>query len=59
MSTDHDTKTPAKTPDRAAQSDRASLVERVAPIQSRARALGLRPDGIDDKPLMDDLSGDI
>ncbi|WP_176473765.1 hypothetical protein [Actibacterium ureilyticum] len=43
----------------AAQKDRASLAERVAPIQSRARALGLRPDGINDKPLMDDLSGDI
>lgn len=47
----------AKTPVCASQSDRTSLAERVAPIQTRARALGLRPDGIDDKPLMDALSG--
>lgn len=37
----------------------ASLKQRLAPVQDEARRAGLRPDGSDDKGLMDDLSGDI
>ena len=37
----------------------ASLNQRLAPVQDEARRAGLRPDGSDDKGLMDDLSGDI
>ena len=37
---------------------KASLSERVASIQARAAACGLRADGFDDKALMDELSGD-
>ncbi|MFT6533801.1 MAG: antitoxin VapB [Limimaricola cinnabarinus] len=36
-----------------------SLSERVAALQARAADLGLRANGYDDKPLMDDLSGDL
>lgn len=37
---------------------RSGLTEPVRGIQARAAALGLVADGCDDKPLMDDLSGD-
>lgn len=37
----------------------APLDQRIAPVQDEARRAGLRPDGSDDKGLMDDLSGDI
>lgn len=43
----------------SAQVQRKSLAQRVAAIQAQARQLGLRPDGFDDKPLMDDLSGGL
>ena len=36
-----------------------SLSQRVRKHQDRAADLGLRPDGFDDKVLMDDLSGDL
>ena len=36
-----------------------TLTERIRRIQSRAAAQGLRPDGSDDKSLMDDLSGEL
>lgn len=36
-----------------------SLRQRVRRLQSRASNLGLRADGFDDKPLMDDLSGEL
>ena len=42
-----------------AHAARKSLGQRAAPIQAQARQLGLRPDGFDDKPLMDELSGDL
>ncbi|MEF2074651.1 type II toxin-antitoxin system VapB family antitoxin [Consotaella aegiceratis] len=34
-----------------------SLVQKVATLQERAASHGLRTDGFDDKPLMDELSG--
>ena len=39
--------------------DPGPLAERITPVQARARHAGLRPNGTDDKPLMDDLSGDL
>lgn len=42
-----------------ALSQRKSLAQRVAGLRKRARDLGLGPDGFDDKPLMDDLSGGL
>ena len=38
---------------------RKSLAQRVAPIQEQARGVGLRPDGFEDKALMDELSGGL
>ena len=38
---------------------RRDINDRVRPIQERASALGLQPDGFDDKTLMDELSGDV
>ncbi len=35
------------------------LAQRVADIQAAARQRGLGPDGFDDKPLMDELSGGL
>ncbi|WP_300043105.1 type II toxin-antitoxin system VapB family antitoxin [uncultured Paracoccus sp.] len=41
------------------QASQKTLAQRVAAIQGAARQRGLRPDGFDDKPLMDDLSGGL
>lgn len=41
------------------QTSAKTLSQRVAAIQSAARRRGLGPDGFDDKPLMDDLSGGL
>jgi len=38
---------------------RPTLAQRAAPLQERARQLGLRADGSDDKALMDELSGGL
>jgi hypothetical protein len=40
-----------RTPDR--------LQDRIAQLQAQARAAGIGPDGLNDKPLMDELSGDL
>lgn len=37
----------------------ATVRERIARLQARARAAGVVPDAGDDKALMDDLSGDL
>ncbi len=36
-----------------------TLTERIRRIQSIAKAQGFQPDGLDDKPLMDELSGGL
>lgn len=41
------------------QTSAKTLSQRVSAIQRAARQRGLGPDGFDDKPLMDDLSGGL
>lgn len=40
-------------------SSKPRLSDRIRKLQQRAAELGLKPDGYDDKPLMDDLSGGL
>ena len=42
-----------------ALSRKESLAQRVAPLQERARQMGLRPGQGSDKAFMDELSGEI
>lgn len=39
--------------------DEERLPDRIKRVQEKARSVGIVADGVDDKPLMDDLSGGL